>query len=183
MDLIDVFMRKCRVKFDVKECRGQLAVECGDDPLGGLSTLSAHQMAHGGVIPHTRSFELSAHQMPTRLTSAKLQRLRLLFGAKTREGRVRGHMMWLPHHPGLGKGVERGHTMCLPHLTRILTVFTTKMSWGLGLLGRTRKPWGRVQFSIPRVLVGPSMKRALTPVMRVKNKRARDIAHITTVHQ
>ena len=42
MDLDDVFMRKYRVKLDVKECRGQLAVECGDDPPGGLSTLSAH---------------------------------------------------------------------------------------------------------------------------------------------
>ena len=63
-------MRKFRVKFDEKECGGQLAVECGDDPPGGLSTLSAHQMAHGGVIPHSSSSELSAHQMPTRLTSA-----------------------------------------------------------------------------------------------------------------
>ena len=50
--LVDVFMRKCRVKIDVKECvkhysrcGGQRAVECGDDPPGGLSTLSAHQMA------------------------------------------------------------------------------------------------------------------------------------------
>ena len=37
--LVDVFMRKYRVKFDVKECMkyysrcgGQRAVECGDDP-------------------------------------------------------------------------------------------------------------------------------------------------------
>ena len=94
MDLVDVFMRKYRVKFDVKECmkhylrcRGQLAVECGDDPPGGLSTLSAHPMAHGGVIPHSSSSELSAHQMLARLTCAKLQRLRLLFGAKTGKGR------------------------------------------------------------------------------------------------
>ena len=93
MDLVDVFMRKYRVKFDVKECRGQLAVVCGDDPPGGLSTLSAHQMAHGGDIPHSSSSELSAHQMPARLTSAKLQRLRILFGTKTGKGRVRGHMM------------------------------------------------------------------------------------------
>ena len=56
--LADVFMRKYCVKFDVKECRGELAVECGDDPLGGLSTLSAHQMAHSGVIPHSSSSEL-----------------------------------------------------------------------------------------------------------------------------
>ena len=81
----------------MKECRGQLAVECGDDPPGGLCTLSAHQMAHGGVIPHSSSSELSAHQMPARLTSSKLQRIRLLFGAKTGKGRVRGHMMCLPH--------------------------------------------------------------------------------------
>ena len=26
-------------------------------------------------------------------------KLRLLVGAKTGKGRVRGHMMWLPHHP------------------------------------------------------------------------------------
>ena len=98
--LADVFMRKYCVKFDVKECRGELAVECGDDPLGGFSTLSAHQM-------------------PARLTSARLQRLRLQFGAKSGKGRVRSHMMWLPHHPRLGKGVERGHMMCLSHLSRI----------------------------------------------------------------
>ena len=78
MDLVDDFMRKYPVKFDVKECmkhysrcRGQLAVECGDDPPGGLSTLSAHQMAHGGVIPHSSSSELSAHHMHARLISAK----------------------------------------------------------------------------------------------------------------
>ena len=71
--LVDVFMRKYRLKFDVKECMrhfsrcgGQQAVECGDDPPGGLSTLSAHQMAHGGVVPHSSSSELSAHQMPAR---------------------------------------------------------------------------------------------------------------------
>ena len=191
MDLVDVFMRKYRVKFDVKQCMkhysrctGQLAVECGDDPPGGLSTLSAHQMAHGGVIPHSSSSELSAHQMPARKTSAKLQRLRLLFGAKTGKGRVRGHMMWLAHHPRLGKGVERGRTMCLPHLPRFSTVFSTRMSWGLGLLIRTRKPWGPVRLSISRVLVGLSMTHAPTTVMRVKNKRrARDITHLTTVHQ
>ena len=105
--------------YDVKECRGQLAVECGDDPTGGFSTLSAHRMAHGGVIPHSSSSELSAHQMPALLTSARLQRPHLLFGAKSGKGRVRSHMMWLPHHPRLGKGVERGHMMCLSHLPRI----------------------------------------------------------------
>ena len=73
--LVDVFMRKYRVKFDVKECSGQVAVECGDDPPGGLSTLSAHQMAHSGVIPHSSSSELSAHQMPARLTSAKIGKI------------------------------------------------------------------------------------------------------------
>ena len=37
---------------------------------------------------------------------------------------VRGHMMWLPHHPrrSLGKGVERGHIMCLPHLPQIINL-------------------------------------------------------------
>ena len=54
--------------------------------------------------------------MPARLTSARLQRLRLLFGAKSGKGRVRSHMMWLPLHSRLGKGVERGHMMCLSHL-------------------------------------------------------------------
>ena len=40
---------------------------------------------------------------------------------------VRGHMMWLPHHPrrSLGKGVERGHMMWLPHLPPITTVHDT----------------------------------------------------------
>ena len=110
--------RKYRVKFDVKKCRGQLAVECGDDPAGGHSTLSAHQMAPGGVIPRSSSSELSAHQMPARLTSAKLHRIRLLFGAKTGKGRVRGHMTCLPHLTRIlsRKGVERGRMMCLPLL-------------------------------------------------------------------
>ena len=78
VDLVDVFMRKFRVKIDVKECMkqfsrcgGQRAVECGDDPPGGLATFSARQLAHGGVIPHFSSSELSAHQMPARMTSAK----------------------------------------------------------------------------------------------------------------
>ena len=83
--LVDVFMRKYRVKFDVKECRGQLTVEYGDDSPGGLSTLSAHQMAHGGVIPHSSSSELSAHQMPARLTSAKIARITPPVWGKVRE--------------------------------------------------------------------------------------------------
>ena len=97
--------------------------------------------------------------------------------------RERGYMMWLPHHSRLGKGVERGYMMCLPHLLRILAVFLSRLSWDLGLLGLTRKPWGRVQLSISLVLVGISMMHAPTPVMRVKNKRARDITHLTTVHR
>ena len=183
--LVDVFMRKYRVKFDVKgctkhfsRCGGQRAVECGDDPPGGLSTLSAHQVAHGGVISHSSSSELSAHQMPARLTSGKgtweLWRLSSLFKntppirGKDRERMSGGHMMWLPHHTRLGKGVERGHMMWLAHLTRFFTVFSTMLSWGLGLLGRTREPLGSVRLSISRVLVGLSMMHAPTPVMRVK---------------
>ena len=54
-------------------------------------------------------------------TVISLQKLRFLFGAKTGKGRVRGHMMWLPHHPRFGKGVERGHMMCLLHLSWIIT--------------------------------------------------------------
>ena len=171
MDLVDVFMRKYRVKFDVKECmehysrcRGQLAVECGHDPPGGLSTLSAHQ------IPARLISAKGYLAMMTKVIS--LHRLRLLFGAKIGKGRVRCFLMWLPHHSRLGKGVERGHMTCLPHLSWVLTVFSTRMSWGLALLGWTRKPWGRVRLSISRVLVGLSMMHAPTPVMRVKNKRA-----------
>ena len=133
--LVDVFMRANRVTFDETECTkhfsrrgGHRAVECGDDPPGGLSTLSAHHLAHGGVVPHSSSSELSAHQMPARddlwkgkpaMMAAMIprQKLSLLFGAKTGKGRVRGR---LPHHPRLGKGVERGHMMCPPHLPRIV---------------------------------------------------------------
>ena len=92
MDLVDVFMRKYRVKFDVKECMkhfsrcgGQRAVECGDDPPGGLSTLSAHQMAHGGVIPHSSSSELGAHQRLARVTSAKIAKITPPIWGKVRE--------------------------------------------------------------------------------------------------
>ena len=149
-------------------CGGQRAVECGDDPPGGLSTLSAHQIAHGGVVPHSSSSELSAHQMRARddlwkgkpammATMIPRQKLRLLFGAKTGKGRVRRHMMWLPHH------------------SRIFTVFSTRLSWGLGLLGHTRKPLGRIRLSISRVLVELSVMHAPTPVMRVKRK-----AHTTS---
>ena len=169
MDLVDVFMRKYRVKFDVKECMkhfsrcgGQRAVECGDDPPGGLSTLSAHQMAHGGVIPHSSSSELGAHQRLARVTSAK------------------GYLaMMAPVVPRrrkkFGKGVERGRMMCPPHLLRFFTVFSTRLSWGLGLLGQTRKPLGRVRLSISRVLVGLSTMHAPTPALRTKDKCTSDI--------
>ena len=83
--LVDVFMRKYRMKFDVKECRGQPAVECGDEPPGGLSTLRAHQMAHGGNISHPSSSELSAHQMPARLTSARIAKTTPPIWGKVRE--------------------------------------------------------------------------------------------------
>ena len=62
------------------------------------------------------------------VTMIPRQKLRLPFGAKTRKGRVRRHMMWLPHHTPLGKGVERGHTTCLPHLSQIIT-FNDTVEW------------------------------------------------------
>ena len=72
------------------------------------------------------------------------------------------------------KGVERGHRRTSPGS---LQSSQTSMSWGLGLLGRTRKPRGRVRLSISRVLVGPGMMHAPTPVARLKTKqRARQHA-------
>ena len=97
-------MRTNRVKTDLKKCTkhysrrgGRRAAERGDDPPGGLSTLSAHHLAQGGVVPHSSSSELSAHQMPARddlwkrrpaMMAAVIprQKLRLLFGAKTGKG-------------------------------------------------------------------------------------------------
>ena len=111
------------------------------------------------------------------------QKLRLLFGAKTGKGRVRGHMMWLPHHSRTcGERRVRGHMMCLPHLSRIFTVFSTRMSWGLGLLGQTRKPLGRVQLlhlSGPR---GAQHDACADHRDARKKKSAHDISHLTTVH-
>ena len=115
--LVDVFMRKYRVKFDVKECRGQLAVECGDDPPGGLSTLSAHQMAHGGLIPHSSSSVLSAHQMFVWLTSARIAKTTPPIWERTS---AKPHDVAAAPPPNLSrKGVERGRMMCLPQLSWI----------------------------------------------------------------
>ena len=171
--LVDVFMRKYRVKFDVTECMkhysmcgGQRAVECGDDPSGGFSTRSAHQMSARD--------DLWKGKLAMMATLIPRQKLRLLFGAKTGKVRVRGHMT------------------CLPHLSRIITFNDTSFqqcrgAWdcwdrrffnnvvGSGIVGTDAKALGRVRLSISRVLVGLSMMRAATPVMRVKRK-----AHTTS---
>ena len=81
--------------------------------------------------------------------------------------------MWLAHLPESARERRvRGHTMCLPHLPQFFTVSATRMSWVLGLLGRTRKARGRVRLSISRVLMGLSTTHAPTPVMRGKTKDA-----------
>ena len=82
-------MRKYRVKFDVTECMkhysmcgGQRAVECGDDPSGGFSTRSAHQMPARD--------DLWIGKVAMMATLIPRQKLRLLFGATTGKVRVRG---------------------------------------------------------------------------------------------
>ena len=194
-------MRKYRVKSDVKKCMkhflrcgGQRAVECGDDPPGGLSTLSAQQMAHGGVIPHSSSSELSAHQMLARVTSAKgylammatvisLQELRLLFGAKTGKGRARGHDVSAAPSPNLSEKGECEDTRCVCRpspgswmrsmsFASIYRSTTESMiSNSRRIVGPDAKAMEPRRLSISRVLVGLSMMHAQTPVMRVKLKK------------
>ena len=198
-------MRKYRVKFDLTECMkhcsmcgGQRAVECGDDPSGGFSTRSAHQMPARD--------DLWKGKLAMMATLIPRQKLRLLFGAKTGKVRVRGHMTCLPHLPRIitfndtvewlgvlmdnsftcteenatesGKLVRkrrvRGHMTCLAHLPPDLHRFFNNVV-GSGIVGTDAKALGRVRLSISRVLVGLSMMRAATPVMRVKRK-----AHTTS---
>ena len=113
----------------------------------GLSTLRAHQMAPAGVVPHSSSSELSAHQTPARyhlwkgylaMMATMVPRRRI----KTGKGRARGHIMWLPHRPRLGKGVERGHMMFLPHLARIFTFFSTRVVMEPGIVELDAKAIG-----------------------------------------
>ena len=92
--------------------------------------------------------------------------------------------MWLTHHSRicLGKESARTHDVSAAPPGSSPS-FQQGLSWGLGLLGQTRKPLGRVRLSISRVLVRLSMMHAPTPVMRVKRKSAHDIALLTTVEK
>ena len=82
---------------------------------------------HGGVIPHSSSPELSAYQMPARLTSARIAKLKPPIWGKVRE-----RTSAKPHHvaaaplPNLSrKAVERGRMMCLSHLSWITAFYDT----------------------------------------------------------
>ena len=145
-------------------------------------------MAHGGVVPHSSSFELSAHQMPTlddicKVYLAMMATMTPRRRIKTGKGRVRGHMMWLPHHLPLGKGVERGHMMCLTNLPRILdpkrelridltiNYWEHELKFERDCWARRESHWAASGSSISRVLVGLRLMHAPTHVMRVKKKR------------
>ena len=193
-------------------CGGQRAVECGDDPAGGLSTLSAHQMAHGGVVPHSSSSELSAHHLPARDDRCKrylAMMATVIPGRRTKtgKGRVPGHMTCLPLFPldhhlqrygrvarcvhGQWLRLHQGERYGVSYKTRLgkaecedtRCVFRTSsrsspsfqrgLSWGLGLLGQTRKPLGRVRLlhlSSPR---GAQHDARADPSLRFKAKRTR----------
>ena len=116
---------------------------------------------------------------------------------------MRSHMMWLPHHHRLGAGVERGHMTCLPHLARIcpgmesarthdvsaaplpvLYSLFSKDVVGPGIVGPDAKATG------PRLaqhLSGPDGAQhdacADAHYARKNKRRARDITHLTTVHE
>ena len=46
------------------EVNGQTSAELGGNV--SSTTLSAHRMSHAGVVAHSSSSEVSAHQMPAR---------------------------------------------------------------------------------------------------------------------
>ena len=179
--LVDVFMRKYRVTFDVKERRGQLAVEFGDDPPGGL-------------------FTLSAHQKPARLTSAKIAKITPpiwnkvrertsaephdvsaappldhclqrysrvhLHRGETRSGKAECEATWCGWRtfPNMAAKGECEDTRCFCRTSPgSLPSFQQGCRMALLLLGLTRKPRGRVRLS---------MTRAQTPVTRGKTKDA-----------
>ena len=95
------------------------------------------------------------------------------------KGRVRGHMMWLTHHTRI---CQQGHTV--DEVRRITTYGV--LSWGLGLLGQTRKPLGRVRLlhlSSPSWDSARGMRRPLLCAPKKNALQTYDFAHLTTVHQ
>ena len=89
--------------------------------------------------------------------------------------RARPHDVAGAPHPNL-PGCEDTRCVCRTS-PGSLPSFQQGCRGGLGLLGRTRKPWGRARLSVPRVLVGPGMMRAPTAVTRLKTRqRARQHA-------
>ena len=84
--------------------------------------------------------------------------------------------MCLPHLPRISPGKESSEDTAAPHpVLYSLLKQVCRGAWDCWV--RTRKPRGRVRLSISRVLVGPGMMHAPTPVARLKTKqRARQHA-------